>query len=122
MSLVVLLVACLNLANMLLARGTARRKEIAIRQALGGTRKRIVRQLLIEGFVLALCGGAFGLLLGIWSCHLLIASAGKMLPLDLVWSTGPNPAILIATLIFAMFGTICFALGPALKLSRGLII
>ncbi|MGI8432609.1 MAG: ABC transporter permease, partial [Chthoniobacterales bacterium] len=122
MSAVVLLVACLNLANMLLARGTSRRKEIAIRQALGGTRQRIVRQLLIEGFVLALCGGAFGLLLGIWSCHLLIASAGKMLPLDLVWSTSPNPAILIATLIFAMFGTICFALGPALKLSRGLII
>lgn len=122
MSLVVLLVACLNLANMLLARGTARRKEIAIRQALGGTRKQIVRQLLIEGFVLALCGGAFGLLIGLWSCQLLVASAAKMMPLDLVWTSGPNPAILLATLLFAMLGTIGFALGPALKLSRGLII
>ncbi|HEY2801773.1 MAG TPA: ADOP family duplicated permease, partial [Chthoniobacterales bacterium] len=122
MSMVVLLVACLNLANMLLARGTARRKEIAIRQALGGTRRQIVRQLLIEGFVLALCGGAFGLLIGLWSCQLLVASAAKLLPLDLVWASGPNPAILLATLLFAMLGTIGFALGPALKLSRGLII
>jgi len=115
---VVLLVACLNLANMLLARGASRRKEIAIRLALGGSRGRIVRQLLIEGFVLALLGGACGLLLGLWSSDLLVASLRAVLPFDFVWLSGPNPTILGATLTFCVLGTLCFALGPALKLSR----
>ena len=118
MAVVVLLVACLNLANMLLARGTARRKEIAIRLALGGNRWRIVRQLLTEGFVLAVLGGAGGLILGLWSSDLLVGSMRKLMPLDIVWLTGPNPTILAATFGFCLLGTLIFALGPALKISR----
>ncbi len=118
MAVVVLLVACLNLANMLLARGTARRKEIAIRLALGGSRWRIVRQLLSEGFVLALLGGVGGLILGLWSSGLLVGSMRKLMPLDIVWSSGPNLAILAATFGFCLLGMLTFALGPALKISR----
>src|SRR5437764_2863243 len=121
MAVVVLLVACLNLANMLVARGTARRKEIAIRLALGSSRWRIVRQLLSEGFVLALLGGAGGLVLGLWSTDLLIGSMRKLMPLDIVWSTAPNPAVLGGTFMFCLLGTLMFALGPALKLSSNAV-
>jgi predicted permease len=122
MAVVVLLVACLNLANMLLARSTARRKEIAIRLALGGTRWRIVRQLLTEGFALAVLGGVGGLILGLWSSDLLVGSMRKLMPLDIVWLTGPNPAVLAATFGFCLLGTLTFALGPALKISRSAVV
>jgi predicted permease len=122
MAVVVLLVACLNLANMLLARGTARRKEIAIRLALGGSRWRIVRQLLTEGFALAVLGGMGGLILGLWSSDLLVGSMRKLMPLDIIWLSGPNPAILAATFGFCLLGTLMFALGPALKISRSAVV
>jgi predicted permease len=121
-AVVVLLVACLNLANMLLARGAARRKEIAIRLALGGNRWRVVRQLLTEGFVLALLGGVGGLVLGLWSSDLLVGSMRKLMPLDIVWSSAPNPAILAATFGFCLLGTLMFALGPALKISHSALV
>ncbi|MFZ1219078.1 MAG: ADOP family duplicated permease, partial [Chthoniobacterales bacterium] len=122
MASVVLFVACLNLANMLLARGTARRKEIAIRMALGGSRWRVVRQLLTEGLLLALIGGGAGLLVGLWSSKVLAMSMRDLLPLDIVWNAGPNFPILAVTFAFCLVGTVAFALGPALKLSRHSVI
>src|SRR5215469_8251072 len=122
MAAVVLLVACLNLTNMLLARSTARRKEIAIRLALGGSRWRIVRQLLTEGFALAVLGGVGGLVLGLWSSDLLVGSMRKLMPLDIIWLTRPNLAILAATFGFCLLGTLMFAFGPALKIARRAVV
>jgi predicted permease len=118
MAAIVLLIACLNLANMLLARGTARRKEFAIRLALGGGRGRIIRQLVTEGFILAAGGGALGLLLAIWASGLLVNSMAALMPIALFFKGATNPAVLAATVGFCTFATFFFALGPALKLTR----
>lgn len=118
MAAIVLVVACLNLANMMLARGTARRKEIAMRLALGGGRGRIVRQLLTEGLILSLLGGAFGLLLGYWGVNLLVATLLPLSPVPLAFDSSPDLRVMAATLAFCVFSTIVFGLGPAWKLSR----
>jgi len=118
MSGIVLLIASLNLANMLLARGAARRKEFAIRLALGGGRGRIIRQLLTEGLVLACAGGSVGLVLALWSSDLLMSSLTVLMPVTIFYSSVPSAAIIAATLGFSLLATLFFALGPALKLSR----
>jgi predicted permease len=114
---VVLLIASLNVANMMLARGTTRGKEVAIRLALGGSRADIVRQLLVEGFLLALAGGAAGLVIAYWSTGALVRSMTLLAPIDLVYSAGPDTRVLFATIGFCLLSTILFGLGPAWNLS-----
>jgi predicted permease len=121
MAAAVLLIASLNLANMLLARGTARAKEIAIRLALGASRWRIVRQLLCEGFLLALVGGFFGLLVSLWSNDLLLKSLGALfssMSFSMVVHLRPDALVLSATFFFCLLATLLFSLGPALKATR----
>jgi len=115
---VVLFIASLNLANMMLARGTARRKEIAIRLAIGGGRGHIVRQLFTEGLILSTLGGIGGMLIAAWSTSLLVASMGRLAPIEIVYHAGPDVRVLLATMGFCVFSTVLFSLGPAWKLSR----
>ncbi len=115
---IVLLIACLNLANMMLARGTARRKEIAMRLALGGGRSRIVRQLVTEGFVLSVIGGMAGLLVGYWAISVLVSSLLPYSPVPITLDTAPDLRVALATIAFCGLATIFFSLGPAWRLSR----
>ncbi|MEO8439895.1 MAG: ABC transporter permease [Spartobacteria bacterium] len=121
MAAAVLLIACLNLANMLLARGANRSKEIALRLALGASRWRIVRQLLCEGLFLALLGGALGLMISYWSNDFLLGSLGSLfgsMNFSIVVALRPDLIVLVITFIICLVATMLFSLGPALKASR----
>ena len=117
----VLLIASLNLANMLLARGTARSKEIALRLAVGASRWRIVRQLLCEGLLLAICGGLVGLVVSVWCNDLLLHSLARLLGsmnFSFVVKLRPDATVLAVTFLFCLIATMLFSLGPALKASK----
>jgi putative ABC transport system permease protein len=118
MTVIVLVIACMNLANMLLARSTSRRREIAVRFALGANRTAVVRQLLTEGFVLSIAGSAVGLLLTYWSLHGFAASLDPLSELSLTVDPRPDLRILAMTLGLAVLATLTFCLGPALQLLR----
>lgn len=114
--LLVLLIACANTANLLLVQAGSREKEIAIRAAVGGGRRRIIRQFLTEAMLLALIGGAAGLLVARWAIDLVLAMRPAALPrLDEVPIDGP---VLLFTLGATVISALAFGIVPALNASR----
>jgi predicted permease len=112
----VLLVSCANVANLLLARSTARAQEFAIRSVLGAGQKRVVRQLLTESLLLAVAGGALGLVVASWGTRAALAVLPQALPRANDVRT--DPRVLLFTVVISMAAGVLFGLAPAFKTSR----
>jgi predicted lysophospholipase L1 biosynthesis ABC-type transport system permease subunit len=113
----VLLIACANVANLMIARSTARQKEIAVRLSLGASRGRLVRQLLVESVLLSLAGGAVGFALVPPTTHLLTSAMPQMDP-PVHFLTSPNLGVLGFSLAVSLVTALLFGLAPALQTTR----
>jgi predicted permease len=114
---VVLLIACANIANLLMARATARHQEFTVRVALGASPARIGRQLLTESLLVALVGGAAGILLGSWGSSALVAMVSTG-PQALPLNVEPDMRVLAFTLFVSVISAVVFGTAPALRASR----
>src|SRR5712692_3813203 len=112
----VLLIACANVANLLLARGEERQREFAIRRTLGASRSRIVLQLMTESLVLAALGGACGVLLARWLIQLIVALTANNLPR--LEQININPSVLLFAVSISVLTALLFGLAPALQKTR----
>src|SRR5262249_21705006 len=112
----VLLIACSNLANLLLARASGRHREIAVRAALGAGRGRFARQLLTESLLLGLIGGAFGLVVAGLGMQLLVTMGGEHLPR--AGEVQLDTAVLLFSLALSILTGVLFGLAPAMWVSR----
>ncbi|HEY1109211.1 MAG TPA: ABC transporter permease [Opitutaceae bacterium] len=112
----VLLIACVNVANLLLARATTRSREIAIRLALGAPRRRVIQQLLIESVVLAFFGGVGGLIVGLWGTDAILAALPREMPFWLRFDYD----LRVFTFVFltSLSAALLFGLAPALRVSK----
>ena len=113
---VVLLIGCINIAGLLIARGARRRREIGTRMALGGGRAQVLRQLLIESLLLAVVAGALGLMIG-WACIPALRTLGRE-SLGLWQTVELDHRVLLATFVATLFTTLLFGIWPALQASR----
>jgi predicted permease len=107
----VLLIACANVGNLLLSRGAARQSEIALRQALGASRIRLMRQLLTESILLSVLGGTLGILLAQWAVSILVALLAKTAPLDVA----PDLSVLGFTIAISLLAGLLFGIAPAIR-------
>ena len=112
----VLLIACANVANLLLSRGLSRQKEIAIRATVGASRARIGRQLLTESALLALGGGALGLFFAFWSLEWMQALGSKSVPR--LREIGIDGTVLFFTFALSLISAMVFGLAPAMRAAR----